>query len=148
MSILCDSFCTEKVVTLIHKFTVSGNGILGKLTKHFVCKSAAITICWHTVEPCYFEISLFEIPAILKSSWIPFVWPSLGANLVISKPHQFKLSFMSCWTWNRGCDCTWVLINSPHSRCCPALAPSPLIFFPNLSTHQQEPVEAQHCFSS
>ena len=31
---------------LIHNFIVSRNGILEKLTKHFGCKSTAITICW------------------------------------------------------------------------------------------------------
>ena len=30
---------------LIHDFIVSGNGIPGTLTKHFGCKSAAITVC-------------------------------------------------------------------------------------------------------
>ena len=29
-------------------YIVPGNGILGKLTKKCVCKSAAITICWYT----------------------------------------------------------------------------------------------------
>ena len=45
--VLRESFCAQKK-PLIHIFIVYGNGVLGKLTKNFRCKSAAITICWYT----------------------------------------------------------------------------------------------------
>ena len=45
-----------------------------------------------------FGTRLIQNPCYCKSSWILFVWPSLGVNSVISKPLNFKLFFMSCGT--------------------------------------------------
>ena len=43
---LNDMFCMSNLLFVL--FIVSGNGILGKLTKTFRCKRAAITSCWCT----------------------------------------------------------------------------------------------------
>ena len=55
----------------------------------FPCESASITLLK------YSRTSLFWL--IRKSSWFPFIWPSLSAKLVILEPRYFELFFMSLW---------------------------------------------------
>ena len=49
---------------LIRNFIVSGNGILGKLTTKFGCKSAAITMCWYTSlqHKCQWTNRYYSLP--------------------------------------------------------------------------------------